>query len=333
MEPVSKLTLLTEKESFSTLDEAHIYLHKPLTCGRDPYRNDLVVPSPHASRHHFEIYCVALEDGPDDENQQTPLVFLHCLNSSNGVLVNGKRLRKARGIQAACLLCHRDIIEVVPGLTFRRELQFLKEEYTVSDRCIGNGANAQVFLGENCQTFDQVAVKINKLGCDGIPTLEMKRALQEAEMLGRLDHPNIVSCQRAFKTHIGVYIFLELASGGDLFSLILRRKWFTESEICVIIHQVMIAVQYIHSQGIVHRDIKPENILFAVTPRIGHRIVLTDFGSAGMVALGRLTSRVGTEYYRPPECRKCAGLHDRAADLWAAKSPADASANMDLECI
>lgn len=86
--------------------------------------SDLVVPSPHASRHHFEIYCVALEDGPDDENQQTPLVFLHCLNSSNGVLVNGKRLRKARGIQAACLLCHRDIIEVVPGLTFRYEEVF-----------------------------------------------------------------------------------------------------------------------------------------------------------------------------------------------------------------
>lgn len=97
-------------------------------------------------------------------------------------------------------------------------------------------------------------------------------------------------------------MFLELAAGGDLFSYMEMHDGFLDdAHSRVITRQVAIAVNFIHSKGIVHRDIKPENIL--VTRRdIGHRVVLTDFGFATKVVhkSSRMKSKLGTMYYSAP---------------------------------
>ena len=65
--------------------------------------------------------------------------------------------------------------------------------------------------------------------------------------------------------------------------------------------QLVLAILYMHSQGIAHRDIKPENVLIMQTD-FGGRVVLTDFGFAAYLdrETGRLMSRVGTEGYIAP---------------------------------
>lgn len=96
------------------------------------------------------------------------------------------------------------------------------------------------------------------------------------------------------------YVITELATGGDLFSILVRYNELDEWVIKSIIRQVLLAVVYIHSKGVAHRDIKPENILCGVTPSAPYRIMLSDFGASGLPGSRRLESNVGTPFFRPP---------------------------------
>lgn len=98
------------------------------------------------------------------------------------------------------------------------------------------------------------------------------------------------------------YIFTELAPGGDLFSYIESHGGcLTDWHSRVIARQVVLAIQYMHSNGIAHRDIKPENVLIMQTD-FGGRVVLMDFGFANHVnaKTGRMLSKLGTEGFIAP---------------------------------
>jgi serine/threonine protein kinase len=92
----------------------------------------------------------------------------------------------------------------------------------------------------------------------------------------------------------------ELATGGDLFSLLFRSDKIDDWAIRSIIRQVLRGLAYLHSKGVAHRDIKPENILCGVTPQVPYRIMLSDFGLSGIVGRERMRSTVGTPFYRAP---------------------------------
>jgi serine/threonine protein kinase len=98
------------------------------------------------------------------------------------------------------------------------------------------------------------------------------------------------------------YIFTELAPGGDLFSYIEAHDgYLTDWHSRAISHQVVLALEYLHSRKVAHRDIKPENVLIMQTD-FGGRVVLTDFGFATNIhdKNGRMMSRLGTEGFIAP---------------------------------
>eukprot|EP00501_MAST-03F_sp_TOSAG23-6_P002584 GSMAST32.ASY1.ANO1.2725.1 assembled CDS len=80
-----------------------------------------------------------------------------------------------------------------------------------------------------------------------------------------------------------IFIVTELADGGELFDLIVKKGHLSESEAADIISQIISGVLTLHTLGILHRDLKPENILLLNTPSMTqnkYKIRICDFGLA-----------------------------------------------------
>lgn len=102
------------------------------------------------------------------------------------------------------------------------------------------------------------------------------------------------------------YMFQELVTAGDLVSYLEHKDCkLTEVEAAVIVRQILIALQFLHSKNIVHRDLKPDNILMT-SLSAGCRVVLTDFGAARFVRSERhrMTTFTGTLEYSAPSVWK-----------------------------
>lgn len=91
---------------------------------------------------------------------------------------------------------------------------------------------------------------------------EKERSLifKEIKLHMSLNHPNIIKFEDYLEEKNEVYIFLEYAPNGDLFTQINRNK-HSHSELLKFFYQTCLAIRYIHSKSIMHRDLKPENIL------------------------------------------------------------------------
>ena len=78
-------------------------------------------------------------------------------------------------------------------------------------------------------------------------------------------------------------------------------------------HQCLLGLEHMHSNGIFHRDIKPENILLTKD-----RLKLADFGSCrGIYSKPPLTEYISTRWYRAPECLLTNGAYTQAMDIWS----------------
>lgn len=78
-----------------------------------------------------------------------------------------------------------------------------------------------------------------------------------------LEHPNIVALYGVFADEDNIYLLQEPCLEGQLYQKIKKVKKLAEKEAATLVKQVVIAVDYLHSEKIIHRDIKPENILLS----------------------------------------------------------------------
>lgn len=129
---------------------------------------------------------------------------------------------------------------------------------------------------------------------------EYKRMCREITIHSSILHRHILTFYACFEDDNAFYIVLEHASGGDLLTYLQRLP---QNRVPVsrfrsfVLHPLLLAVSYLHQQGIIHRDIKPENILI---DRMG-RIRLCDFGLSIKSFQEKARSIVGTLDYMAPE--------------------------------
>jgi serine/threonine-protein kinase len=145
-----------------------------------------------------------------------------------------------------------------------------------------------------------------------------QRFRREAEIVNRLDHPNVVKSfdDRMHRTE--PYLVLEYVAGEDLW----RRVHEPSGPIPVPLavdwgKQLASALSYLHEHGIVHRDLKPENVIVGPDGRLH----IMDFGTALLDGARRLTFRhlgesLGTPDYMSPEQIKGA-RGDGRSDLYS----------------
>merc|ERR1712083_119516 len=86
--------------------------------------------------------------------------------------------------------------------------------------------------------------------------------MNEANILQRVQHENIIKVEEVFDHDDHLFIVLEMARGGELFERIVEEHRLSEDKARSIMKQLLSAVMYLHSLNIAHRDLKPENILF-----------------------------------------------------------------------
>ena len=121
--------------------------------------------------------------------------------------------------------------------------------------------------------------------------------MSERNLLSKLKHPFIVNMHFAFQDFSKLYLVMDLLTGGDLRYHIAKIKTFTEIQTKFFIANLIIALEYIHSQKIIHRDIKPENLVLD-SKGYAH---ITDFGVAKINETDNSSETSGTPGYMAPE--------------------------------
>ena len=187
--------------------------------------------------------------------------------------------------------------------------QTLANRYLMEHR-LGEGAMGAVYKAKHVKVGRPFAVKILHARL-----LEDEKVLQrferEAELAGRLRHPNVIGVVDVGETPDGLrYMVMDFAEGPDM-STMLQEAPLPPQRIIHLVRQLLEGLFHAHSAGLIHRDFKPENV---IVEKDGHgnevpRIV--DFGIAilreggdSSSASGRLTTNglvLGTPHYMAPE--------------------------------
>ncbi|MEI7812353.1 MAG: serine/threonine-protein kinase [Ignavibacteria bacterium] len=180
---------------------------------------------------------------------------------------------------------------------------------------LGEGGMGSVYLAEDINLERKVAVKIlNALLTEDSKFIE--RFCQEARVQASLLHPNIVSLYNFFKEDNSYCMIMEHAEGITLKELIQRTGLIPEARAIKIFGQMLDAVGYAHSKGIIHRDIKPSNVIVGT----GDSVKIMDFGIAkilGDKSLTRTGTKMGTVYYMSPEQIRAGKDIDVRTDIYS----------------
>eukprot|EP00388_Colpodella_angusta_P005064 GDKJ01015962.1.p1 GENE.GDKJ01015962.1~~GDKJ01015962.1.p1 ORF type:complete len:838 (-),score=124.58 GDKJ01015962.1:478-2991(-) len=165
-------------------------------------------------------------------------------------------------------------------------------------RClVGRGGFGKVFKGEHLETKEVVAIKfISKRSIRDLEDTD--RLFTEVQALRDLRHPNIITIYDIVDSPSHFCLVMEYASLGELREFVNKQRRLPEAAARWSISQIIRAVHFCHSRGVVHRDLKLENIL--LDSDLNCKIV--DFGLSSFVPRdGQITTDAGTRSYCAPE--------------------------------
>ncbi|KAL3697486.1 hypothetical protein R1sor_011562 [Riccia sorocarpa] len=153
----------------------------------------------------------------------------------------------------------------------------LKDRTTINDfeiiKPISRGAFGRVFLARKRTTGDLFAIKVLRK-VDMIRKNQVESVQAERNILISARNPFVVRFFYSFTCRENLYLVMEYLNGGDLYSMLRNMGCLPEHIARHYIAELVLALEYLHSLGVVHRDLKPDNLLIA---HDGH-IKLTDFG-------------------------------------------------------
>jgi serine/threonine-protein kinase len=196
----------------------------------------------------------------------------------------------------------------------------------ILQREVGRGGVARVFEALDNDVGRKVAVKVLKDGTQATPRM-LEKLIEEAQITGQLEHPNIVPVHDLGLLPSGeVFFAMKLVRGRSL-AEILRKiragdeavaRDFSRMRILTFFQQICMAIAFAHDRGVIHRDLKPENILigdhgevavmdWGLARVLGRRErqsseeqvrTLRSEGSGSRTVVGTIS---GTPSYMPPE--------------------------------
>ena len=201
--------------------------------------------------------------------------------------------------------------------------QVLGERYRIDER-VGAGGMGTVFRAKHVKVGRQLAVKV--LHPQMLRNDKYRRRFdREAELAGRLRHPNVAGVLDVGVTPEGLhYLVMEYAEGPTLGELI-RKGPLEGPRAAALARQLCDGLHHAHEHGLVHRDFKPDNVIVerdpygAELPRIldfGIAIAMTDFSAGERERLTTEGLVLGTPHYMAPEHASGQAI-DHRVDLFA----------------
>lgn len=208
---------------------------------------------------------------------------------------------------------------------------FRFEEHEII-RVLGSGGFGITYLGYDHNLDKAVAIKeylpndlaVRQDGATVLPKSSadredfewgLERFLDEARILAKFDHRNIIKVHRFFRAHETGYILMEYAEGKTLSELLKEKHKLSEDELWAILEPLLKGLKVVHKNKYLHRDIKPGNIII----RDDGSPVLIDFGSArqALGAKSRSITAIVSPGYAPLEQYSVRGNQGPWTDIYA----------------
>jgi eukaryotic-like serine/threonine-protein kinase len=180
----------------------------------------------------------------------------------------------------------------------------VQERYRIV-RLLGQGGMGAVYRAWDLRLKVPVALKELRPqpGLDAATLAGLRDQFeQEASVLARLIHPNLVRVTDYFEEEGNAYLVMDFIDGRSLSDVILQDGAQSEAKTSEWSRQLLEALAYCHAQGVVHRDIKPQNIIL----KPDGAVILVDFGLVKLWDEDDPRTRavmrgMGTPEYAPPE--------------------------------
>ena len=304
-------------------DEGTVTIGRRSSC-------DLVLRVDSVSREHCRIEKA---DGA---------YWLHDNGSSNGTLLNGLRIEKAKLVHGDVITLDRVTLEYLEEADSAHTREMIREfvvqnrpdvdgTYTAENSLIGKtlkhykvlsvigeGGMALVYKSRDERNGDIVALKVLKRG-ETVDQENLQRFLKEFKTGSKLNHPNIMQVYEIGEVDGTYFIAMEYINGSSLQEILDEKGRLSAEGTLKIGIQVAKALEFAFSQRIIHRDIKPENILIS---REGE-VKITDLGLAKelkryvSVNITKTGEGIGTLHYMSPEQVENTRDVDQRADIYS----------------
>lgn len=197
-------------------------------------------------------------------------------------------------------------------LKYKNSIPFPEQMYSLLS-VLGKGSYGQVFLAVHILSGQQVAIKAIKKERNDDTVRNYQKIINEIEIFSQMSHRNIINLYEIFENAKYIFLVTEFAEKGDLLSLLQKNGPFSESQIYIVIKDILNALNFIHSRNILHRDIKLDNILLDRN----NNLKICDFGiSLKMKSNQYYTDRCGTPAYIAPEIIK-SKYKEFKSDYWS----------------
>lgn len=182
------------------------------------------------------------------------------------------------------------------------------------DSLLGKGAFCEVYKAYDSELCRYVAIKVLNNNSNDIK-ISSKKFFQEARIMARAEHANIVPIHDILKVDGYSLIVMRLIHGETLKKVINElTKPLTVSQSVMIVKKILQGLDFVHSRGIVHLDLKPGNIFLSLS----NEILIMDFGIAVLLEEQSIISgkAFGTPYFMSPEQINCSYL-DARSDIYS----------------